>query len=204
MPTPLPRKTARRWNPESDVHYLTFSCYQRRPFFGDAPRRDQFVQDLASARHHHRFKLFAWVVMPEHIHIILMPTTLLPEQGSPLPTILSSFKGGFASSVLDELRRIPGADLAPFTSARGTLHFWQQGAGFDRNVRDAPEMTKEIRYIHHNPAKRGLVPTAVDWPWSSARWYAGRPDPSHPAIDSIIFDRHEFPGRFPETFLNTF
>ncbi|MCA9235524.1 MAG: hypothetical protein KDA44_08625 [Planctomycetales bacterium] len=41
--------------------------------------------------------------------------------------------------------------------------------GYDRNLRSVRDVHEKIRYVHENPVRRGLVATAVDWPWSSAR-----------------------------------
>jgi len=52
--------------------------------------------------------------------------------------------------------------------------FWQPGGGYDRNTTSAKVLRAAIDYLHANPVRRGLVPTAEDWEWSSTRWYAGR------------------------------
>ena len=56
----------------------------------------------------------------------------------------------------------------------GRLRFWQKGGGFDRNVRNLGEFRREVRYIHRNPVKRGLVERPEDWKWSSVRWWMDR------------------------------
>ena len=58
----------------------------------------------------------------------------------------------------------------------GEVHyrFWQRGGGYDRNVTEPETVRTMIDYIHQNPIRRGLVQDAVSWPWSSARFYAGR------------------------------
>ena len=53
------------------------------------------------------------------------------------------------------------------------ISFWQKRY-YDRNVRDAREFTIKLRYLHRNPAKRGLVRGPADWKWSSFRHYALR------------------------------
>ena len=57
----------------------------------------------------------------------------------------------------------------------GTVHhrFWQRGGGYDRNLTSAEALRAVIDYLHANPVRRGLVASAEDWEWSSARWYAG-------------------------------
>jgi putative transposase len=59
----------------------------------------------------------------------------------------------------------------------GQIHyrFWQRGGGYDRNINDPRTLLYMIEYIHQNPVRRGLVKRATDWPWSSARFYAGWP-----------------------------
>ena len=72
-------------------------------------------------------------------------------------------------------------DHAPEWLARVTVRegqrvrrrFWQPGGGYDRNVASLEALRAMIDYIHANPVRRGLAAKAEDWPWSSARWYAG-------------------------------
>jgi putative transposase len=58
----------------------------------------------------------------------------------------------------------------------GDVHyrFWQRGGGYDRNVIEPATLLEMIEYMHNNPVRRGLVETAADWIWSSARFHAGR------------------------------
>ncbi|MCO6046160.1 hypothetical protein NG895_19850 [Aeoliella sp. ICT_H6.2] len=51
------------------------------------------------------------------------------------------------------------------------FRFWQEGAGFDRNLFSPQAIEASIDYIHTNPVKRGLCDRATDWKWSSARYY---------------------------------
>src|SRR5207249_1359698 len=65
------------------------------------------------------------------------------------------------------------ARLAVQEGKRLRHRFWQPGAGYDRNVTSSKTLRAMIEYIHANPVRRGLVDHAVDWQWSSARWFAG-------------------------------
>jgi putative transposase len=162
--------------------------------------RDEFVTALTNARDKHRFKLVAWVVMPEHVHVILVPGGEIDSRGSSLPAILIGLKKPLSETIIARWRALKWNKIAAVTDSRGRVHFWQPGGGFDRNVRDADELAREVRYIHQNPVTRGLVPHASDWPWSSARWYAGWPGVT-PSIDPISVDRCAFPGPHPEVYL---
>lgn len=113
----------------------------------------------------------AWVVMPEHFHLLLVPTETLG--GSPLSIILVATKKPLAEQVLGRWRDEGRPEAAELHGSRGRTHFWQPGGGFDRLVRDSDELDKTVRYIHNNPVARGLVEHPLDWEWSSARWYAG-------------------------------
>jgi REP-associated tyrosine transposase len=51
------------------------------------------------------------------------------------------------------------------------FRFWQEGAGYDRNLFSPEAITASLEYIHTNPVKRRLCQKAIDWRWSSARFY---------------------------------
>jgi putative transposase len=62
------RNPLRRHYGRGDLHFVTFSCYRRRPFLGTRHARDRFVRVLNEVRSRHAFKLLGYVVMPEHVH----------------------------------------------------------------------------------------------------------------------------------------
>ncbi|MBI1374711.1 MAG: hypothetical protein GC159_18485 [Phycisphaera sp.] len=68
---------------------------------------------------------------------------------------------------------------------RDVFRFWQPGGGYDRNIYSDDELIEKISYIHNNPVRRGLVERAIDWPWSSARWWEAR-DEGHLRIDELV------------------
>src|SRR5262249_10628182 len=55
------------------------------------------------------------------------------------------------------------------------FRFWQEGSGFDRNLFAPSAIQASIDYIHRNPVARGLCQRAVEWKWSSARYYLAEP-----------------------------
>jgi len=69
-----------------------------------------------------------------------------------------------------------------------TFRFWQEGPGYDRNIRTEKVLLSAIDYIHLNPVRRGLVQRAADYQWSSARWYASdgqEVDPLLPKLSAV-------------------
>ena len=107
--------------------------------------------------------------MPEHVHLLIRPR--LPEM--PVAEALRRIKGPFAVEVSRRWRAKQARVLKRVTIPSGRVRFWQPGGGYDRNIWSPEEVIEKINYIHRNPVKRGLCERATDYPWSSARWYAG-------------------------------
>lgn len=148
---------------------LTFSCYRRLPLFENNAVKDAFVEQLDSTRTRTRFRLLAWVIMPEHVHVLIWPR--LPEY--PVAKVTWWLKRDFAKRVIARWRELDAPVLERIGTPSGARRFWQHGGGYDRNIVDGPELLEKVRYIHENPVRRGLVERATYWRWSSARWYAG-------------------------------
>jgi putative transposase len=102
------------------------------------------------------FKLYAWVIMPEHIHLLIIP---MGESVS-VSKVLLGLKRPVATRVLRSWR-VQGIETPP--------SFWQPGGGHDRNIFSRVEFVEKVEYIHQNPVKRGLVQRPEDWAWSSYR-----------------------------------
>ncbi len=149
------------------MRFVTFSCHRRLPLLGHPAIRDLLAAELSATRQTYRFELFAWVVMPEHVHILLRP-----REGA-LTEVLRGLKTSVAKQVVARWRQLQAPILAEILTSAGTSRFWQKGGGFDRNVRNLSEFCREVRYVHHNPVERGLAAAPQDWKWSSARWWMG-------------------------------
>jgi REP element-mobilizing transposase RayT len=117
------------------------------------PRIAESVQDSFLFFDGERYKLTAWVIMPNHAHMLLTPC-----EGHELSAILHSLKSYTANEANNLLRR------------KG--QFWQPES-FDRYVRDANHFAKVIAYIENNPVKARLCEKPEDWPFSSA-WFRKR------------------------------
>jgi putative transposase len=131
------------------LHYLTFSCYHRQPKLGTPAPRDLFVKRLETVRQQYGFFVYGFVVMPEHVHLLVSE----PEKGR-LGQALQSLKQSVA-------RKLALHAAEPFWQARY----------YDFNVWSERKFTEKLRYIHRNPVTRGLVDRPEDWPWSSFRHY---------------------------------
>jgi putative transposase len=167
------RKRCKRINRRGHFRYLTFSCFKRQPFLTRDRARQWLVESIIDARRRHGFHLLAWVFMPEHAHILILP------QKPPFGTspILASIKLPVVIHVRNFLVKNAPWFLAQMLdqqpNGKRAFRFWQRGGGYDRNIYSSGELFEKISYIHQNPVRRKLVTRATDWEWSSARDYAG-------------------------------
>lgn len=160
-----------------DLHFLTFSCYKRRPYFKSAERCDLFLQTLERVRRRYRLVVLGYVVMPEHVHLLITE----PQRATP-STAIQALKLGVVRnlSISDEGAMAPMPTSRKNSETWGTPsinsshksnHFWQ-ARFYDFNVWTEKKRIEKLRYIHRNPVVRGLVESPEQWPWSSFRWYS--------------------------------
>jgi putative transposase len=140
----------RRFQETGQVHYITFSCYRRRPNLVRAGACATFVAALERVRRDYGLCIYGYVVMPEHVHLLMNE----PERKI-FAQAIKSLKQGVA-------RRL---------ALRAEDSFWQ-ARYYDFNVWSERKFVEKLRYIHRNPVKRGLVERPEDWVWSSFRHYA--------------------------------
>ena len=81
-----------RWHGGHDLHFITFSCYHRQPLSGSAQRRDLLLKVLEQVRRRYQWVVMGYVVMPEHVHLLVSE----PPQ-RPLATAMQALKLGFAA-----------------------------------------------------------------------------------------------------------
>jgi putative transposase len=108
----------------------------------------------------HFYELYAWVVMPNHVHLLILPHVAVA-------VLMRWLKGSTAR----EGNRILGRTGQPF---------WQDES-WDHYFRNSDQVNRTIAYIEANPVSGGLVNSPESWPWSSAGWQAKPPAPQNPA-----------------------
>jgi putative transposase len=113
-------------------HFITFSCYHRRPFFRDERLRDIFLQSLEQTRDRYHFLVFGYVVMPEHVHLLVSETEA---------EVLSKAIQALKISVARRALSLCGENMSPF---------WQKRY-YDHNVRNHQSFVSKLRYIHRKP-----------------------------------------------------
>jgi putative transposase len=139
----------KRYQQTRQSHFVTFCCYHRRRLLVTDVSQRTFEAALERVRRSFNLRVYAYVIMPEHVHLLLSE----PERGL-LADALKSLKQGVSRRLIDDAE-----------------HFWQKRY-YDFNLRNYPQFVEKMKYIHRNPVKRGLCERPEDWEWSSFRHYA--------------------------------
>jgi putative transposase len=140
-------KPVRRISPPG-TYFVTFGTWQRTRYFVVESYSKLFLQTLYRYRREGRFQLHAFVVMPEHVHLLFTPAEDVTSERS-----VQLIKGGYSHE---------------FGSVFGRKkEVWQRGFTNHR-IRDARDFEAHREYIHQNPVRRGLVERACDYRYSSA------------------------------------
>ncbi|MDR3736721.1 MAG: transposase [Acidobacteriaceae bacterium] len=147
---PMP-KDLKRYQQTGDLHFVTFSCYQRSPLLGTPHTRDIFERSLEAMRLRYDFFLTGYVVMPEHVHLLI---------SEPEKTILSKALQALKLSVATQMK---------------AGRFWQERY-YDFNVYTERKRIEKLQYMHRNPVKRALAASPEQWKWSSfGHYWTGEP-----------------------------
>ena len=160
-------KNLKRYYGRGDLHFITFSCYRRLPLLRTIRARNLLVKAMAAIRDRYKFKLVGYVVMPEHVHLLISE----PPRSSP-SVVLKVLKQRVARDLRRRKRKAYEGQLRlPFGNGDTTLpHFWQ-ARFYDFNVYSSRKLREKLQYMHANPVERGLVKSAGEWVWSSFSFY---------------------------------
>jgi len=123
--------------------FVTTATFDRRRLFGVDANAQLFIETLQHYWRERRYKLHAFVVMPDHIHLILTPLEITLERAVGL------IKGGFSHRLASN------------------FPVWQRGFT-DHRIRDAEDMESRRSYLHRNPVRAGLAEAADLYRFSSA------------------------------------
>jgi putative transposase len=175
----MPKGLSRRYG-QRQLHFVTFSCFRRLPLLGSVHTRNVFFKILGEVRDRHRFALVGFVVMPEHIHLLMGE----PPKGTP-STVLQVLKQRVSRRFRRPAhKRSSARQLSLRFDAAGSAlpQFWQPRfydfrvrdllGALQKNVWSQSKYVEKLHYMHLNPVKRKLVGHPRDWPWSSFSFYA--------------------------------
>jgi REP element-mobilizing transposase RayT len=155
----VPQTVLDKWLIELHNGEITDALFRRRveyyldQNYGDGTLRKpaiaNMVEEALLKRDGERYRLIAWVLMPNHVHLLIFPLESYSVAG-----IMHSIKS-FTSHEANKLLKRTG-------------HFWAKEY-YDRYIRDSRHFASTIAYIENNPVKARLCETPEDWPFGSAR-----------------------------------
>jgi len=178
-------KRCRRYNLAGNAHELTFSCYDNQPFLLTERTCKYLVDSIIRSREKHQFDLWAYVFMPNHVHLLICPR----KQQYSISDILLSIKQPVSRKALNYLKsnNPDGLKYLATSQMHRPYRLWQKGGGYDRNITEVNTVINSVHYLHNNPVRKGLVESMDRWYYSSAAdWQGTRQGP-------ILMDFESFP-----------
>ena len=163
----------RHYESEGHARFITFCTHRRLPILTNDRFRAEVCSAINLIRQEFGFRLLAYVIMPEHVHIVMIPT-----EGSKIGRIVGEIKRLSTNPILNKLKtaRSPILDQIRVTQNRSVKHALWMRRCYDHNCRSEESMWEKVRYCHNNPVTRGLVRSPENFKWSSACHYAGVAD----------------------------
>lgn len=166
--------TKRKYDLENHVHYLTGVVNKRMRLFQKHPGCCQiFLENLNFYRNRLGFKFLGYVIMPEHYHLLIMPSSK-----SEISKILMVLKGYSAKNIIEFLRNEDIKFLDKFKlpvnktkRKKDSKYRIFKPDDYDFNIFTQEKLIEKLNYMHNNPVKRGLVEGPTNYFYSSARSY---------------------------------
>ena len=167
---PFVYRNAVRLDTPGHLHFYTFSCYRRLPLLTNELWRGWLAESIAHARQKLEIDLWAYVFMPEHVHLLLKPR----KENYRISEFMQLAKHPMARRVANSLKKnnSPLLKQLEVEELDGSIKhcYWQPGGGHDVNILSVKKAIEKADYCHRNPVKRRLVQSPDQWKWSSFRW----------------------------------
>ncbi len=167
----------RRHDEWGHIHFVTFSCFRRLQFFRHEIVRDTFVGCMKLVCAKFKLRWLGYVMMPEHVHLLVLPQPPAADAPTPISEVLHDLKGSSGRrgkialrGVWKSRRSLGSPPLDAWATGAGEKPFWKP-RGYDFNVLDERKVIEKLDYMHNNPIRRRLVDRPEQWRWSSYRWY---------------------------------
>jgi putative transposase len=139
------------------LHFITFSCYRRLPLLGTVRSRHTFIRALSEVRTKFDCALVGYVVMPEHVHLLLGES----KRGTP-SAVIHSLKLRVSKRMRRRHRKTTANQKSFPFHGFDAPRFWQPRF-YDFNVYSAKKRREKLEYMHRNPVTRWLVEDPKDW-----------------------------------------
>jgi putative transposase len=143
-------------------HYITFSVYRRRRLLDHEHPKGIVLGVLNSVLARQSAKCVGFVLMPDHVHALIW----LPKTDQ-----LSRFMHEWKRQSSLRVRQWYRQKTANYSASIGEGEKFWQPKYYSFSIYEQSKLEEKLQYMHLNPVRAGFVGRAVDWRWSSARWY---------------------------------
>jgi len=147
----------KRYHETEALHFITWSCCDRQPLLGTSEKRDLLLRVLEQMRNRYRFGVVGFVVMPEHVNLLMSE----PLVGN-ASTVIGAVKLGFTRRVMTENPHFEQRRPEVRHPTDLGRHFWMKRY-YDFNVYSDAKIGEKLHYMHENPVVRGLVQRPEQW-----------------------------------------
>ncbi len=164
----------KHYDHDGRARFITFCIHRRTPLLTNNTTRQAVSDAIETVRHQSGLRLLAWVYMPDHVHLVVVPPVEV-DLGRTIGEI-KRLSGRAISVLLDGREHRHRTPFHVVRDGQERTAIWQRRC-FDRNLRSDEAVVAAIQYCHNNPVRAGLVDESTRWSWSSCRWYAGLANP---------------------------
>lgn len=147
---------------ENHAQFITFSCYKRRKLLDPDRAKQIVIGTLGAHLAVHSGLCIGFVIMPEDVHCLVWFGQ---------PGHLSPFMNHWKDQTSLKIKNLYRNEFPEYWSTIDDADPAWQARYYPFNVFTEKKLIEKLDYMHLNPVRRGLVDRAVDWKWSSARWY---------------------------------
>lgn len=155
---------------QGTVRFITFSCVHRWKLLIDPAIISIIFEEIDSARNKHNFAIYGYVIMPNHVHLVMYPRSPID-----IARVIGEIKSRSARRIFDywRNRENPLVDRLKSDDRGRNRHVLWLPKCYDHNCRTIETVTEKVHYCHNNPVKAGLATSPREWKWSSFHWYHG-------------------------------
>jgi len=155
------------------ARFITLSCYHNYNLFKTDQTKEIFITNLKQLKSKYQFKLFGFVIMPNHVHLVLLPES--DQQLSKIIGVLKSLTAREIFALWHKMGLEIFNKLKIVRNGKTQNIFWQRRY-YDHNCRTKETTIEKTEYCHNNPVVSGIVKNQSEWRWSSYNWYNGNKD----------------------------
>jgi len=149
---------------DSKIHFVTFTVSKHIPVFNNTICADELLSIFEFYKTKNRIRVYGYVIMPTHVHILLDVLT-----NESISAVIRDIKKYYSYRFKNALIDNTNLDVDKFMIA-DSFRFWQEGFDEVTIISETVFYTK-LKYLHDNPVKAGMVENAIDYPYSSAKYW---------------------------------